>query len=669
MARDGSSEDAQPKARIDVIYPGPTSDFETAFGTFLEGLPRTRPRILVEQTASPAPSAPAPQSPEWARQKLAELEAEPEALSDYLEAQEPGPQLAQFLETLDLDAVDDYCLVEVVAAYKRMESWAAAGAMGAAAALAERPALNPTWPGEEPGRTRGESLAGHELAVRLKITKRAGARLAAAGRAFKGLLADTGQALARGLIDAPRATAIFSALDELPAEVAIAAEHEVIDKAPGRTLRQLQHDLAKAVIAVDPDEADTRHRAAVKKRRVHRPQPRPDGMALFSALLPAVDAVALDLALDSAARAAKHNGSTRTLDQLRADALALMGHSALQSGRIGSAPACSGSCAKTAHASTAAPSPRPGSPAVNETASELVSSAFGSSAGNERPCGDAFTAAQEPPCPGHRLPGGYLPWIRLANRGGLRPDVRLTIPLAVAMPDPEAAKQRAPERDPEPVAELEGYGPISPEVARALAAGGQWRRLVTDPVTQQVLNVGRTRYQPPRELAELVQERDATCVWPGCSTPAAACEGDHRHEWQDGGETSVWNLDSLCKSHHPIKTLGAYTVARASDGTYALTTTTGHGYLRRLDGTVLTLPRRTAAELRTIGQRHRRDGSSPAPETVDTVLAQVAAGSDAGGTWSPPTLPDTGGTWSPPTLSDPTSTDEPTWFPGDEPPF
>ena len=129
MARDGSSEDAQPKARIDVIYPGPTSDFETAFGTFLEGLPRTRPRILVEQTASPAPSAPAPQSLEWARQKLAELEAEPEALSDYLEAQEPGPQLAQFLEALDLDTVDDYCLVEVVAAYKRMESWAAAGAM------------------------------------------------------------------------------------------------------------------------------------------------------------------------------------------------------------------------------------------------------------------------------------------------------------------------------------------------------------------------------------------------------------------------------------------------------------------------------------------------------------------------------------------------------------
>ena len=188
--------------------------------------------------------------------------------------------------------------------------------------------------------------------------------------------------------------------------------------------------------------------------------------------------------------------------------------------------------------------------------------------------------------------------------------------LAVAMPDPEAAKQRAPERDPEPVAELEGYGPISPEVARALAAGGQWRRLVTDPLTQQVLNVGRTRYQPPRELAELVQERDATCVWPGCATPAAACEGDHRHEWQDGGETSVWNLDSLCKSHHPIKTLGAYTVARGSDGTYAITTTTGHGYLRRLDGTITTLPRRTAAELRAIGQRHRRDAPRRGTKTV-----------------------------------------------------
>ena len=39
--------------------------------------------------------------------------------------------------------------------------------------------------------------------------------------------------------------------------------------------------------------------------------------------------------------------------------------------------------------------------------------------------------------------------------------------------------------------------PVPAVVARALAAGGTWRRLVTDPVSGTVVDVGRTRYRPP----------------------------------------------------------------------------------------------------------------------------------------------------------------------------
>ena len=37
----------------------------------------------------------------------------------------------------------------------------------------------------------------------------------------------------------------------------------------------------------------------------------------------------------------------------------------------------------------------------------------------------------------------------------------------------------------------------------ALAAGGTWRRLVTDPASGTVVDVGRARYRPPAGLADL----------------------------------------------------------------------------------------------------------------------------------------------------------------------
>jgi hypothetical protein len=48
-------------------------------------------------------------------------------------------------------------------------------------------------------------------------------------------------------------------------------------------------------------------------------------------------------------------------------------------------------------------------------------------------------------------------------------------------------------------AELGGYGPITAEAARRIAAdrSGTWRRILTDPTTGQVLDYGRRTYRPP----------------------------------------------------------------------------------------------------------------------------------------------------------------------------
>ena len=89
--------------------------------------------------------------------------------------------------------------------------------------------------------------------------------------------------------------------------------------------------------------------------------------------------------------------------------------------------------------------------------------------------------------------------------------------------------------------------------AWALAAGGTWRRLVTDPASGVVIDVGRTRYRPPAGLADLVRARDRACVFPTCQTPAERCDIDHLTAWSQGGTTSLDNLATLCEAHHRLK--------------------------------------------------------------------------------------------------------------------
>ena len=135
--------------------------------------------------------------------------------------------------------------------------------------------------------------------------------------------------------------------------------------------------------------------------------------------------------------------------------------------------------------------------------------------------------------------------------------------------------------------------PVPAVVARALAAGGTWRRLVTDPVSGTVVDVGRTRYRPPAALADLVRARDAACTHPGCDVPARGCDVDHIVPWAGGGITSYENLTCLCRAHHRLKHTPGWALTRTSTGALMWRTPTGARYHRALDGTVTMLPRRT----------------------------------------------------------------------------
>ncbi|HEY0217615.1 MAG TPA: DUF222 domain-containing protein [Cellulomonas sp.] len=494
------------------------------------------------------------------------------------------------LSALDLDAADDAALVEVVAAATRVQGWAHALAARAAATLSERDSMRPTWSEMAGGAPTQACVAGDELAMRLCWSRRAATRLVEHGRVFGHVLGATGEALESGEIGVVAAQVVADRLAGLPVEIALTVQDHVLPEAGRRTPTQLRRDLERALIAVDPAEAASRQVHARTGRRVDRPRVLPDGMAGLWAVLPAATAARIDATLDTAARTARSAGDERTLDQLRADGLSdLVLHTA---------------CAVSAQPSALPPlgaGHAGGFPDAVHVPGDRCPPA-----GTEHPDGPH-------PCP-------------VARHGRAR--VRVTVALSTLLGI-----------DDEP-ADLAGYGPVDATTARALAEGGIWRRVVTDPLSGTVLDVGRTRYRPPAGMVEHVQARDRTCARPGCSATAESCDLDHTVEFHAAterpppapagaappgiarpdtarpdtarpdtalsdtvlsdtvpsdtarsdtapshtarpsglGRTAADNLGPLCRRDHRLKTDGGFILRQTAPGVYEWITPTGHRY-------------------------------------------------------------------------------------------
>ena len=118
-------------------------------------------------------------------------------------------------------------------------------------------------------------------------------------------------------------------------------------------------------------------------------------------------------------------------------------------------------------------------------------------------------------------------------------------------------------------AHLSGYGPLPASVARDLAADGAWRRLIHEPLTGHLLDLGRIRYRPSARLAEYIRLRDQTCIFPSCSRRADYCDLDHGVPYRrdgTGGATDRPNLHPLCASHHRVKHETGWTLQTSETG-------------------------------------------------------------------------------------------------------
>ncbi|MFE7405112.1 DUF222 domain-containing protein, partial [Isoptericola sp. NPDC057559] len=234
----------------------------------------------------------------------------------------PGPELAALLASVDAADLDDFTILEVLAAWERVASWAQAGSARVLAEMLER--------------TRGSSrheFVADAVAARLGTTRHGAAQLVAVAHGTS-RLPEVADALAAGVVDRRKAEALVDAgrlLDHRRRE-AVAA---VLPDVERLTVPQIRARMRRAEVATDPSGADERRRAARAERFV-RLEPVDDAMAYLTAYLPADDAARAFAEVDDVALAMRRApGETRRLAECRADALVGLVTGAVGAGRGG----------------------------------------------------------------------------------------------------------------------------------------------------------------------------------------------------------------------------------------------------------------------------------------------------------------------------------------------
>ena len=378
-----------------------------------------------------------------------------------LERMVPGVELAGVLGTVEPSAVTDaYDLVELVAACRRIKAWADGVEVEAAAALARHPVCHAPEAARH-GFTAVRA-AGQLIAPRIGVAPSTGADRVATAVQLVHELPDTVTALSRGEIDYPKAAALAVGVRELD------PPDGMQDRITGEsiTLDGIRRGLVAMV------ESRVLPKAGRRSLRQHR-----------DAVARAVAAVA-----------------PRTAEQRHEDAR--------EERHVAFSPAPDAMAWLNIYG-----------PAEDVTAIRTMVDAAADTAATEpdeqrsadQRRFDVLAALAWASLDSGHL-GGCEHGPKLGQRHGRAAAVAVTVPLSTLIGIDDTP------------GELDGYGPITAEVARRIAAAGTWRRILTDPASGALLDYGQTRYTPPQDLIDHVISRDGNCRFPTCSQPARRSE-------------------------------------------------------------------------------------------------------------------------------------------------
>jgi hypothetical protein len=365
-----------------------------------------------------------------------------------------------------------------------------------------------------------------ELAAALRITEYAAAELIVRADALVHRFPQMLDSLSGGRTTERHTQIFVAAMAGLEVEFHERVVPQAIVLAETEPVGTFRRSLRALLETVRAETLSERHAAAVTDRRTVI-EPAENGMAWYMALIPEVEARAIDARATAMAKAiAGREGESRTLDQIRADVLCDL----LIEGWTGAVP----DEARGIRATVAVTVP---ALALLDGAGAGAGAGVGAGAG----AGDEAGSAD-----GSEIGAG----------GGRGTGLRVTEPATV-----------------------EGIGPIPIERARELCGGADgWMRILTHPETGAVLSVARDQYRPPPGLRKLVKWRAGRCMAPGCGMPTDRCEIDHTIDWVLGGQTSIVNLAPLCKGHHIVKHHGGWSVRQVDEGALEWISPSGRRY-------------------------------------------------------------------------------------------
>jgi hypothetical protein len=324
------------------------------------------------------------------------------------------------------------------------------------------------------------------------------------------------EALLAGRIDLVRARAFADGLAGLDRDSARAIATRLIGKAETWTAPILRERLRYHVLRADPSLAKKRYEQTVADRGVYC-GPSLEGTASLGGYhLPPDRAAAAYNRLDRLARAARADGDTRNLAQLRADAMLDL----LSGLPFRLHPKTDPITMAADHAANGDTPPDRTKPSRRDPA-PTSSSVRAETDDHGRRC----------------VCGGVQP----APRRGVV-DIQVELSTLMCLNDNPGL--------------VSGFGPVIADIARQVAhdqeANPMWRWSVTDR-NGNLLHHGHTRRRPNATEKAYVKARDKTCRAPGCRRPALNCDDDHRQEYARHGPSHRGNLCVLCKHHHRLR--------------------------------------------------------------------------------------------------------------------
>ena len=238
----------------------------------------------------------------------------------------PGPESLALLCSLDAESLSSEERLLVLQAWERQHAWMSAQLQAATVAAA----------GPEP--TTANDWAQDEVAAALRLPTRSAHNKIQLARTLTEALPGVNALLRAGEITFRHALAAVELCAGLPRDAVAKVEAKVLPKAPDRSLAQFRRSLRRAVLAVAPEHAEEAMQDALANDVDVRLDPLPNGMAEIVATMPALEARALFLAVDTLAKA-RHaaEGGKRSrvrIGRRRADALAALANAALADRRL-----------------------------------------------------------------------------------------------------------------------------------------------------------------------------------------------------------------------------------------------------------------------------------------------------------------------------------------------